>query len=315
MAAGEGAIAGLLTRRGARARRVRALELGFQGLLLLMLLTSLAFLLVLLGDVLVKAIPVFRERGTDVLTSGLAARASQAGVWQGIKGSFLLAVITAVVAFPVGIASAVYLEEYARDTRLTRFIDVNIRNLAGVPSVVYGLLGLAIFVRFLGSGGMANLTGGSTVLSGGLTLAVLVLPIVIITSAEAIRAVPASLRRGGYGLGATRWQTIRELVLPQAAPGILTGTILSLARAIGETAPLIVVGAITGYLSTGEAGLIASLRERFTALPMIVFDWARQPRAEFTQELAPVAIVVLLAFTLTANAAAIMLRQRFQRRR
>jgi phosphate transport system permease protein len=252
---------------------------------------------------------VFFERGTDVLTSPLSSRPTRAGVLQGIVGTAMLAVIVSLLAFPIGILTAVYLEEYAPANRITRFIDVNIRNLAGVPSVVYGLLGLAMFVSLFQALGFGN---GRNVLSGGLTLAVLILPLVIITSAEAIRAVPSAIREAGYGIGASRWQVVRTLILPSAAPGILTGTVLALSRALGETAPLILAGAVLGSFSTG--GSLADLfGGPYTALPIIVFDWARKPQDEF-RALTSAAILVLLAVTILANAVAIVLRNRFDRR-
>jgi phosphate transport system permease protein len=211
----------------------------------------------------------------------------------------------AILAFPVGIMTAIYLEEYAPDNRLTRFINVNIRNLAGVPSVVYGLLGLSIFVISL-----RDVTGGRSMIAGGITLAILVLPIVIITSAEAIRAVPRPLREAGFGIGASRWEVTRLLVIPYAAPGILTGTVLSLSRALGETAPLILAGAVLGGFSTGGKDVVEQLFSRYTTLPVTIFDWARRPQADF-RELTAAAIVVLLVVTLLANAIAILLRNRF----
>jgi phosphate transport system permease protein len=215
----------------------------------------------------------------------------------------------ALTAFPIGILTAVYLEEYAPANRLTRFIDINIRNLAGVPSVVYGLLGLAVFVALLSNVGKAN---GANVITGGLTLAVLILPLVIITSAEAIRAVPNAIREAGYGIGASRWQVVRKLVLPSATPGILTGTVLALSRALGETAPLILVGAVLGSFSSGRS--IADLfTGAYSALPVIVFDWARKPQADF-RALTSAAIIVLLLVTVLANGFAILLRNRYDRR-
>jgi phosphate transport system permease protein len=218
-----------------------------------------------------------------------------------------MAVIVALFAFPIGILTAVYLEEYAPDNRLTRFINVNIRNLAGVPSVVYGLLGLSIFVITL-----KDLTGGRSMIAGGITLAVLVLPIVIITSAEAVRAVPRALREAGYGVGASRWEVTRLLVLPYAAPGILTGTVLALSRALGETAPLILVGAVLGGFTTGNKSVLEQVFGSYTALPVMVFDWARRPQANF-RELTAAAIIVLLVVTLLANTIAIVLRNRYER--
>jgi phosphate transport system permease protein len=250
---------------------------------------------------------VLAERGTDILTRPTSSQPARAGVAQGIFGTAMMAAFVAVFAFPIGIMTAIYLEEYARDSRLTRFIALNLRNLAGVPSVVYGLLGLSIFVLALGP-----LTGGRSMIAGGLTLAVLVLPLVIITASEAIRAVPRALREAGYGVGASRWEVTRQLVLPAAAPGIMTGTVLALSRALGETAPLILTGAVLGGFSTGNKDIIEQIFGRFTVLPVTVFDWARRPQADF-RELTAAAIVVLLVITLLANAIAILLRNRFER--
>jgi phosphate transport system permease protein len=295
--------------RSLEGKRVDVVGYVFTAVLLLSLLFTLAVLAVLVVDQLGRGLPVFLERGTDLLTSPLSSRPTRAGVFQGIVGTGLLAVIVSLLAFPIGILTAVYLEEYAPANRVTRFIDVNIRNLAGVPSVVYGLLGLAMFVSLFQVLGFGN---GRNVLSGGLTLAVLILPLVIITSAEAIRAVPSTIREAGYGIGASRWQVVRTLILPSAAPGILTGTVLALSRALGETAPLILAGAVLGSFSTG--GSIADLfGGPYTALPIIVFDWARKPQEEF-RALTSAAILVLLAVTILANAIAIYLRNRFDRR-
>lgn len=274
-------------------------------LLLLSLLFTLAMLFVLLADVLTTAAPVFAERGVGFLTSPLSSNPAKAGVVQGIIGTAILAMIVALVAFPFGLATAIYLEEYAGDTRLTQFIQVNIRNLAGVPSVVYGLLGLSVFVAFF-----AAVTDGSgrNILAGGLTLAVLVLPIVVITSIEAMRAVPNAIREAGYGVGASRWEVTRKLVLPSALPGILTGTVLALSRALGETAPLVIAGAVMGAFSSVAIDLAGS----YTALPVIVYDWSRKPQEAFRAD-AAAAIVVLLAITLFANAVATLLRSRYER--
>jgi phosphate transport system permease protein len=280
----------------------------FEGVLVLMLLFSLAILVTLLSDVLRTGAGVLTSRGSDFLQSNLSSLAERAGVAQGIVGSFLMMVFVVLVAFPLGIGAAVYLEEYAPDTKLTRFIDVNIRNLAGVPSVVYGLLGLFLFVEIL-----RGSTGGRSIISGGLTLAILVLPIVIITSAEALRAVPNSIREAGFGVGATRWEVVRSHVLPSAAPGILTGTVLSLARALGETAPLLLVGAVTGFLATGEQTLLEQVQGPYVSLPTIIFQWARQPDTDF-QALTSAAIIVLIGVILVANASAIILRNRYDRK-
>ncbi len=282
----------------------------FEILLLLTLLFSLAVLAVLLFDVTTRAAPVFAERGLDFFTSPLSADPSKAGIAQGLFGTFMLAVLVALFAFPLGIATAVYLEEYAPDNALSRFITVNIRNLAGVPSVVYGLLGLTVFVAFFAAIGAGN---GSNLLAAMVTLGVLVLPIVIITSSEALRAVPNAIRDAGYGVGASRWEVTSGLVLPAAVPGILTGTVLALARALGETAPLILIGGVIGGFSTpDDASIIDRLIGSFTALPLTVFQWSKQPQDEF-RALAAAAIVVLLIVTLLANAIAVFLRNRYER--
>ena len=283
--------------------------LAFQTVLLITLLMSLLILLVLLADVFTGGIGVLAERGTGFLTSPISTfSAATAGIAQGLSGSLLTLLFVVIVAIPLGVGAAIYLEEYAVDNRLNRFITVNIRNLAGVPSIVYGILGLAIFVELLGGA-----TGGKSIISAGLTLAVLVLPIVIITSSEALRAVPASVREAGFGVGATRWEVIRSHVLPSATPGILTGVVLSLARAVGEAAPILLVGAVTGFLSTGDATLVEQLQGRFTTLPTIIYRWSTLPNDQF-QDLASAAIIVLLALILTASAAAILLRNSFERR-
>jgi phosphate transport system permease protein len=197
------------------------------------------------------------------------------------------------------VGAAVYLEEYSKKTRFTRIIEINISNLAGVPSIVYGILGLAFFVR--------GLMLGRSLLAGALTLALLILPIIIISSQEAIRAVPGSIREASYALGATKWQTIRNHVLPAALPGILTGNILALSRAIGEAAPLIMIGALTFVAFTPQSPL-----DPFTALPIQIFNWASRPKTEF-QSLAAAGILVLLFLLLAMNAAAIIIRNKYQR--
>ena len=271
---------------------------------------ALLVLVILLVDVITGGWDVLSTRLGDFLTGRLSANPSRAGISQGLAGSFWIAVFVVGLAFPIGIAAAVYLEEYAPRSGLTRAIDINIRNLAGVPSVVYGILGFAVFVEALRS-----VTGGRTIAAAGITLAVLVLPIVIITSAEAVRAVPDSIREAGFGVGATRWEVVRGHVLPYAAPGILTGTVLALARALGEAAPLILVGAVTGFLGSDFAFYdTAQIRERFTAMPMVIFNWAGQPREEF-RALTAAAIVVLLVVVLLANSAAILLRNRYEKKR
>jgi phosphate transport system permease protein len=282
----------------------------FEGTLLLALLISLLVLVTLLTDIVRTGLPVFQERGLDFVTSRVSSLPDRAGVVQGIRGSLTIVVFVIVLSFPLGIAAAVYLEEYARDTRMTRIVNANIRNLAGVPSIVYGLLGIALFVRYEGLNG---LTGGRSVISAGLTMSILVLPIVVITSAEALRAVPIAIREAGFGVGATRWEVVRSHVLPYAAPGILTGTVLTVARAFGEAAPLVLIGAATGFLSTGRASFWEQLQGPYTALPVQVFDFATRNLRAFQASTAA-AIIVLLAVLLLVNATAIILRNRYERR-
>ncbi len=252
----------------------------------------------------------------DTLRRPQSSEAVTAGVRTAILGSLWTIAITILVAFPLGVGAAIYLEEYASDSWLNRLIQTNINNLAGVPSIIYGILGLAIFVRAMAaltSGaifGLADPTtaNGRTILSAGLTMALLVLPIIIINAQEAIRAVPQSLRKASYGLGATKWQTVWSHVLPNGLPGILTGTILAVSRAIGETAPLVVVGA-----STAISFDPSSPFSKFTALPIQIYQWTARPQAEW-RHLAAAAIVILLALLLSLNASAIVLRNRFNRR-
>ncbi|HEU4527529.1 MAG TPA: phosphate ABC transporter permease PstA [Actinomycetota bacterium] len=295
-----------------RGRRRDVLGLVFRLGLLGMLLLSLAVLLILIVTTLVDAWPVLSDRGMDFVTRDGSSLASRTGVRQGLVGSLILVGFVAVIALPIGIAAAVYLQEYARDTRLNRVLVANIRNLAGVPSVVYGILGLVVFVQALRS-----VTGpetyGRSYVSGGLTLAVLVMPIVILITMEALRAVPAGIREGAYGVGATRWEVVRSHVLPYAAPGIFTGAILALARAFGETAPLLLVGAVTGYLNTPSGRTpIEALQGPYTALPTQVFAWAKLPGEDWQANTAA-AIIVLLVAILVVNFIAILLRNRYER--
>ena len=299
-------------------RRVDTRGLLFRTLLQACLLLTLALLAVLIISVVTNSTDQLGTRLGDFLSGTLRSQSGddRLGVHQGIYGSLWIAVIVAVLAFPVGIGAAVYLEEYAPRNRFTEFVEVNIRNLAGVPSVVYGLLGLALLVKG-NLFGLDRLTGGSSTLSAGITLAILALPIVVITAGEAVRAVPVELREGAYGVGATKWEMIRTQVLPYAAPGILTGTLLSMARAVGEAAPLILVGAISGRLGS-DPGLfdLSALTDQFTALPIVITTWTVQSGRDvgFTAAAAS-AIVVLLVFVLLMNSAAIGLRNRFEKKR
>jgi phosphate transport system permease protein len=247
------------------------------------------------------------------LVTPMSSKAEFAGVRTAVLGSLWLVGIAILFALPIGTGAAVYLQEYAPKNWFTSIIQTNINNLAGVPSIVYGMLGLAIFVRVmepLTSGDLFGVTdsNGRTVLSAGLTMGVLVLPLIIINAQEAIKAVPDSLRQAAYGVGATRWQTIWHHVLPNALPGILTGSILALSRALGETAPLIVVGAST-FISLDPSGPFS----KFTALPIQIYQWTTRAQSEF-HAIAAGAIVVLLALLLTLNATAVLLRNRFQKR-
>jgi len=276
------------------------------------LLLALAILVILLVSTLVTAWPVLSSRGWEFVTSDTSSLPERAGVWQGLVGSLILTGFVACIALPIGIAAAVYLQEYSRDTRLNRILIANIRNLGGVPSVVYGILGLVVLVQALRA-----ITGpessGKSYISGGLTLAVLVIPIVILITMEALRAVPRGIREGAYGVGATRWEVVRSHVLPYAAPGIFTGAILSLARAFGETAPLLLVGAIQGYLSTPTGRTpVEILQGPYTALPMQIFSWAKLPAGDWEANTAA-AIIVLLVAILVVNFAAIVLRNRYER--
>lgn len=240
-----------------------------------------------------------------------------AGARTALLGSIWMILITAAVAFPVGVAAAIYLEEYARENRLNRLIQVNIYNLSGVPSIIYGLLGLAVFVRALGylTSGLAfgigdpSTQNGRTIISAGLTLALLILPIIIINSQEAIRAVPQSLRDSSYGLGATKWQTIRHHVLPASFDRILTGTILAISRAVGETAPLVVVGAST-FISVDPTSIFS----KFTTLPIQIYQWSARPQGQF-RNVAAAAIIILLILMLSMNATAIIMRNRVANKR
>jgi phosphate transport system permease protein len=234
------------------------------------------------------------------LTSIASRRAAEAGIYPALVGSMYVITLTTVLALPIGIAAAIYLEEYGTGNWIARVIEINIANLAGVPSIIYGLLGLGLFVRIFGF--------GRSVLAGAATLALLVLPVVILSTREALRTVPKSLREGSYALGATKWQTIWHQVLPSALPGLFTGVILALSRAIGETAPLITIGALT-YVPFAPD----SIWSPFTVLPIQIFNWLSRPQAAFAVN-AAAGIIVLLVLLLAMNAIAIVMRDRYQRR-
>jgi phosphate transport system permease protein len=272
---------------------------------------ALLVLAVLIIDVLVDGLPFINW---NFLTSFPSRKAEQAGLLSALAGTIWVMLTVAVLAFPIGVGAGIFLEEFAEDNWFTRIIEVNINNLAGVPSIIYGLLGLQVFVRLLGPNGWLfeqtgiDITGGRSILTGALTLALLVLPIIIVSTREALRSVPDSLRLAGFALGATRWQVVRDQILPIATPGILTGTILALSRAIGETAPLITIGALT-FISF----LPENLQSPFTVLPIQIYNWVSRPQKDF-HDLAAGGIIVLLIVLLAMNSTAVLLRNKLQKR-
>ncbi len=276
--------------------------------LLIAVTFTLLTLFSLLARIVTQAIPAFSERGASFLSGTIGSEPDKVGIWPGLFGSFAIGIGVLLIAVPLGIGAAIYLQEYAEQNRLNRFVVVNIRNLAGVPAVIYGVLGLIIFVGWL-----KPVTNGGTVVAAALTLAILVLPVVIITSMEAIRAVPMGLRDAGYGVGASRWEVTRDHVVPYAMPGILTGTVLALARALGEAAPLIMIGAITGLLPE------TSLSGKFTAIPMLIYSWSGRPDSSGGNigwsNAAAGAGLVLLALVLVFNIIGIFLRNHFEAKR
>jgi len=272
------------------------IDRAFQVVALVVLCAALAALGALIVDVWQDGAS---RLSWDFLTGFPSRRPENAGIWHALTGSVFVILVTAALAVPIGVGAAIYLEEYGTRSRTARLIEINIANLAAVPSIIYGLLGLGLFVRALAM--------GRSVLAGASTLALLVLPVIILATREALRAVPPSIREGSYALGATKWQTVWHQVLPVALPGILTGTILALSRAIGETAPLITIGALT-FVAFAPDGLWSP----FTVLPIQIFNWVSRPQPEF-QINAAAAILVLLALLLTMNAAAIWLRDRYQK--
>lgn len=264
---------------------------------LISIVVALGMLCILIVDILLRGLPWF---DWTFLTSFDSRFADRAGIKAGLIGSFWMIGLTILFALPTGVLAAIYLEEYATPNPVSTFIRINIANLAGIPSIIYGLLGLQVFVRYAGL--------GRSVLAGSLTMALLVLPIIIVASQEAIRAVPSGLREAAFALGATKWQTVRHHVLPAAFPGILTGNILAASRAIGETAPLITIGALTYLRYVPDDPL-----DLFTVLPIQIFNWVSKPQDDF-HDLAAAGIILLLVVLLTMNALAIYLRQRFRRK-
>jgi len=269
----------------------------FSALFLGATLTGILVLVVLVADVLKDGAGWL---DWQFITSYPSRKPSEAGLLSALFGTLWIMVMTALFSLPIGIGTAIYLEEYAPDNRLQRLIQTNINNLAGVPSIVYGLLGLSFFVQALAM--------GRSILAGALTLTLMSLPVIIIAAQEAIRSVPEGHRLGAFALGATRWQVIRNIVLPSALPGILTGTILAMSRAIGEAAPMIAISALV-YLTF----IPSSPLDRFTVLPIQIFNWVSRPQEEFWH-LAAAGIIVLLFVLLSMNAVAIVLRNRYQKR-
>ncbi|HIW37396.1 MAG TPA: phosphate ABC transporter permease PstA [Candidatus Jeotgalicoccus stercoravium] len=258
---------------------------------------GLMVLIMLIVDTLMDG---WSRLNLDFLTSFNSSRAEQAGFFGAIIGSLWLMLVTAPVAIILSIGTALYLEEYAPKNKFTEFIKINISNLAGVPSVVFGLLGLAMFARALQL--------GNSVLAAGLTLALMILPVIVVASQEAIRTVPASVREASIGMGATKWQTVSRIILPAAIPGIVTGVILALSRALGETAPLVVIGVPTTLLVTPS-----SVLDSFQAMPMQIYSWVKMPNEEF-QYVAAAGIIVMLVVLLLMNSAAIFIRNKFSKR-
>ncbi len=266
---------------------------------------ALIILCVLIYDVLSEGASSINW---DFIQNFPSRKPSRAGIKSALVGSIWLLLTTAAISFPLGVGSGIYLEEFAEDNWYTRIIEINIANLAAVPSIIYGLLGLQVFVRM-----MQPITGGRSILAGSLTLALLVLPIIIVATRESLRAVPGSLRQAGFALGATRWQVVRDHVLPQAFPGILTGTILALSRAIGETAPLITIGALT-FIAFLPPLSPEGFQTPFTALPIQIYNWVSRPKVAF-HELAAGGIIILLLVLLSMNTVAVILRNKFQKNR
>lgn len=281
-------------RRLARRKRRAAI---FQALCLAAIIIALLMLAALLYSVISEG---WAWLSWDLITQNASRKAAAAGLFPAIIGTLWVMAICVLISFTVGVSTAVYMEEYAAKNRINELIQTNIQNLAAVPSIVYGLLGLSIFVALFAL--------GKSILTAGLTLALLIMPVVIISSEEAIRAVPSSIREGGYALGATRWQVVWRLVLPQAMPGILTGIILAVSRAMGEAAPLVIMGALS-FVPFAPASPL----DRFTVLPIQIYVWISKPQAEFHQ-LAAAGIIVLLLILLSMNAFAIFLRNRLQNR-
>lgn len=278
-------------------RREIWMERVFLALAWFALLLTLSVLLAILGKLFADGLT---RINLQFLTSFPSRRPEDAGIFSAWVGTIYVMVLTAVIALPLGVAAAIYLEEFASRNWFTRLVELNINNLAGIPAIIYGLLGLQVFVRWFRM--------GESVLAGACTLAIMSLPVIIVASREALRSVPVSIREAALALGATKWQTVRDHVLPLAIPGILTGTILALSRAIGEAAPLVTIGALTFV-----AFLPKSPLDPFTVLPIQAYNWVSRPQPEFHRN-AAAALIVLLVLLLLMNSIAIYLRNRYQRR-
>ncbi|ANV88036.1 phosphate ABC transporter permease PstA [Picosynechococcus sp. PCC 7117] len=278
-------------------------DTAFQTLSWIAVILSIVVLTVLLIDVFFDGLP---RLDWKLLTSFPSRRPEDAGLKSALVGTIWLMILTAIITFPIGVGAGIFLEEFSAENTFTKIIEVNINNLAAVPSIIYGLLGLQVFVRLL-----SPMTGGRSVLAGALTLSLLILPIVIVATREALKAVPDSLRQAGLALGATKWQVVREQIFPLALPGILTGTILALSRAIGETAPLITLGALT-FIAFLPSLSLEGLQTPFTALPIQIFNWVSRPQEEF-HTVAAAGIIVLMVVLLAMNGTAIFLRNKFQK--
>lgn len=260
-------------------------------------LLGLVLLAIFIGSILIDGI---QRIDWDFITDLPSRKADRAGIFTALMGSVWILVLTTIIALPVGIAAAIYLEEYAKESKLASLLEVNISNLAGVPSIIYGLLGLEVFVRIMEM--------GASILAGSFTLALLILPIVIVSTREALKAVPKSIRDASYALGASKWQTVSRQLLPASSGGILTGIILALSRAVGETAPLIVIGALA-YVPFAPASPL----DEFSVLPIQIFNWISRPQEGFEVN-AAAAIVILLTITFTMNAIAVYFRNKWQKK-
>jgi phosphate transport system permease protein len=267
----------------------------YHGIIFLSTIFGVIILFILLFDIFRKGMPWLT---TKFLTSFTSRFPQKAGVYPAILGSLWLIGLTGIIAFPIGVGTAIYLEKYAKDNRITNFIKLNIANLAGVPAIIYGMLGLTVFVRGLGM--------GRSILAGAFTMALLILPIIITSAQEAIKNVPSSIEQASYALGTTKWQTIMGVILPYSFPGILTGTILAMSRALGEASPLIVIGALS-YVNFVPKSPMSS----FTVLPIQIFNWSSMPKKDF-QYVAAAGIIVLLVILIAVNSFAILLRNKYQ---